>query len=87
MRDLRICMEINGLAEDEGGNPCPGGVSLSLGMVPDEDFEDKYKQLVAGLDVNEVLKFICLDKTFSASDCRILTPEEYDRLYGEDDNG
>jgi DNA-directed RNA polymerase subunit RPC12/RpoP len=64
MRELRICMEINGLAEDENGNPCPGGMSLSLGMVPDEDFEDKYKQLVTGLDVNEVLKFICWTKPF-----------------------
>lgn len=39
MRELRICMEINGLAEDEKGNSCPGGMSLSLGMVPDENFE------------------------------------------------
>lgn len=83
MRELRICMEINGLAEDEEGNSCPGGMSLSLGMVPDEGFEEKYSQLVAGLDVNEVLKFIRLDRTFSASDCRIITPEEYDRLYEE----
>lgn len=83
MRELRICMEINGLAEDEEGNSCPGGMSLSLGMVPDEEFEDKYKQLIANLNVNEVLKFIRLDRTFSASDCRIITPEEYDRLYEE----
>lgn len=81
MRELRICMEINSLAEDEKGNSCPGGMSLSLGMVPDEEFEDKYKQLIASLDVNEVLKFIRLDRTFSASDCRIITPKEYDRLY------
>ena len=39
MRELRICMEINGLTEDEKGNSCPGGMSLSLGMVPDENFE------------------------------------------------
>lgn len=84
MRELRICMEINGLAEDEKGNSCPGGMSLSLGMVPDENFEDKYKQLVAGLDVNEVLKLICLDEIFSESDCRIITPEEHDLLYGRD---
>ena len=60
-----------------------GGMSLSLGMVPDEEFEDKYKQLIANLDVNEVLKLICLDEIFSESDCRIITPEEYDRLYEE----
>ncbi len=58
-------------------------MSLSMGMVTDEGFEEKYSQLVAGLDVNEVLKFIRLDRTFSASDCRIITPEEYDRLYEE----
>lgn len=84
MREPRICMEINGLAEDEKGNSCHGGVSLSLGMVPDENFEDKYKQLIANLNVNEVLKLICLDEIFSESDCRIIMPDEYDLLYGRD---
>ena len=59
-------------------------MSLSLGMVPDEKFEDKYKQLITNLDVNEMLKLTCLDEIFSESDCRIITPEEYDLLYGEE---
>lgn len=57
-----------------------GGMSLSLGMAPDENFEDKYKQLITNLDINEVLKLTCLDEIFSESDCRIITPEEYDLL-------
>lgn len=84
MRELRICMEINGLAEDENGTPCPGGMSLSLGMVPDEGFEEKYSQLMDTTSCEEVLKFIGLDTVYSAFDCRLLTPEEYDRLYGEE---
>lgn len=31
MRELRICMEINGLAEDENGNSCPGGDEFIAG--------------------------------------------------------
>ena len=26
----------------------------------------------------------CLDEIFSESDCRIITPDEYDLLYGRD---
>ncbi len=84
MKSLRICMEIGGLAEDANGNPCPGGVSLSLGMVPDESFEEKYSKAMDTISCEDVLEFIGLAGVYPASNCRLLMPEEYDRLYGED---
>ena len=47
MKKYRICFEIEGLAEDEIGNPYPGGLCLTLGEDTDpeatpEEYDRKY---------------------------------------------
>lgn len=34
MKKFRICLEIQDLGQDEHGDPCPGGLCLSIG--PDD---------------------------------------------------
>lgn len=46
MPKLRICAEINKLAEDENGNLCPGGIAITLGDFPEDRFQEKYNQLM-----------------------------------------
>ena len=83
MKKVRICLEINGLAEDEDGNPRPGGVCLTLGEDCEEELTgEEYQRIMEQLDVEGVLRFGCLDEAFSADDCRLISPEEYDRKYG-----
>ena len=36
-KEIRICLEIQGLVEDENGKPCPGGLCVTL--VEDTDPE------------------------------------------------
>ena len=31
MKKVRICLEIQGLGQDEHGAPCPGGLRLTIG--------------------------------------------------------
>lgn len=31
MKKVRICLEIQGLGQDEHGAPCPGGLCLAIG--------------------------------------------------------
>ena len=86
VKKLRICLEVNGLAEDENGKPCLGGICLTLGEDCDEEIiGEEYQRIVGGVDVVSVLKYMGLDKVFSKEDCRLITPEEYDRNYGEED--
>ena len=35
--------------------------------------------------LEEVLRLTLLDQQFTPADCRLITPEEYDREYGEDE--
>lgn len=84
MTKLRICAEINGLCEDENGNPCPGGFELLLDGFPEQGFKEKHKKLMESITPEMVLKEAGIDDVFHPEDCRIITPEEFDRLYGED---
>lgn len=82
MKKMRICLEINGLAEDENGNPCPGGVCLTLGGDCEEELTgEEYQRIMEQIDIQGVLRFTCLDEMYSADDCRLISPEEYDRKY------
>ena len=87
-KKIRICLEVQGLGEDECGTPWPAGICLTLG---DEDAEEltgaEYRDCMQQVKIEEVLRLACLDKLYTPADCRLITPEEYDREYGEDDHG
>ena len=85
MKKIRICMEIQGLGQDENGLPCPAGVELTLG---DEDAEEitgeEYRKLMENFSIPGILSAAFLDGIYKPEDCRLIMPEEYDRKYGED---
>ena len=85
MPDLMICGEIQGLCEDENGNPCPGGVAIKITDLPDEGFQEKYNQLMEKITPESFLEAAGLSGIFQPEDCRIITTEEYDALYGDDE--
>lgn len=86
MKKIRICLEIQGLAEDENGNPCPGGLFVTLGEDTDpEPTAEEYAELMEAVSIDAVLKAAMLDGLYTAADCRLIPPEEYDRKYGEDE--
>lgn len=85
MPDLMICAEIQGLYKDENGNPCPGGFKIKIADLPDEGFQEKYAQLMKKVTTESFLKATGLLGVFRPEDCRIITPEEYNALYGGDE--
>ena len=85
MKKLRICLEVPGLAEDENGQPCPGGVCLTLGDDNAEEITgEAYRNLMKEINIAGILRMACLDGFCRPEDCRLLTPEEYDEKYGEE---
>lgn len=79
---LRIFFEINGLAEDEHGDPAPAGLAMTLG---ETEKQIDYQEFVQNISINSVLKLACLNNTVNPEDVRIITPEEYDEKYGDRD--
>ena len=83
MANLRMCFEIQGLARDENGEPCTSGFQIVLEGVTQEI---EYEVLAQNISIPGVLKCAFLSEIVKPEDVRIITPEEYDRLYGEGNN-
>ena len=79
---LRICFEINGLAEDEHGNPAPAGLAMSLG---ETEKQVDYQELTKNINIHSVLELTCLNGFVRPEDVKIITPEEYDEKYGDEE--
>lgn len=82
MARLRVCFEIDGLGVDKNGEACPVGLQMDLGEVSKDI---PYEELAEDVNIAAVLKFIHLDH-IPVSAVRIITPEEYDQKYGEEDH-
>ena len=81
MAELRVCFEIKGLAEDENGEPCACGFQMSFGTT---EKEIDYETLTKNVNITAVLQYAGLSGIVKPEDVKVITPEEYDRLYGEE---
>lgn len=83
MKKIRICMEIQGLGRDETGAPCPGGVCVTLGDDNAEEITgEEYRKMMEKVNMQDILGMTWLDAHYKPEDCRLITPEEYEREYG-----
>ena len=82
MQKVRICFEIDGIAEDEQGNPCPAGAQITLGESP---LNIDYHELTKDINIPGCLKIMHLDTIVKPENVRIITPEEYDERYGDEE--
>ena len=82
MKKLRICLEVQGLAQDKSGAPCVGGVCITLGDDSAEEITgEEYWKLMDEVSIAGVLQAAMLDGLYKPEDCRLITPEEYDSKY------
>lgn len=82
-QQLRICFEIDGIAEDERGNPAPAGASMTIELIDNQETID-YTTLIENVNVPGLLAAMCLDGIVKPEAVRFITPEEYAAKYGED---
>lgn len=83
MAEIRICFEVTGIAETEDGVPCPAGLQITIG---ETEQEINYTELVKDVNVPAVLKMAFLQDYIKPENVRVITPEEYDRRFGEEPN-
>lgn len=85
MKKLKIYLEFSNAALDEDGNPLCAGLCMTLGGISEKGFEEKYAKLMKEIKIESILKIAALDGIVNPSDCRIISEEEYNGKYGEDD--
>lgn len=77
--ELRICFEVS---TTDKGEPCTFGMQLELG---ETSKAVEYEELAKAVDIDKLISVACLDALgVKKEDIRIIPPEEYDELYGED---
>lgn len=76
---VRVCFEVNGIATDENGKPCPTGMQISMEKT-EQDIN--YAEFTKGVDISAVLKFFGMAGIVNPEDVRFITPVEYDEKYG-----
>lgn len=79
MKEVRICLEVCGIAENENGMPCPAGLQISVG---ETEKEIDYAEMVKDIDIPRILKMTFLEGHVKPEDVKVITPEEYDERYG-----
>ncbi len=57
------------------------GFQIELG---ETDKEFRYSDLIENINIPNLLKFACLDGIVDPTGVKVITPEEYDKEYGED---
>lgn len=85
MKKVRICFEVQGLAVEEDGAPAPAGMEFTMGEVPDDQYETAMNSVraVKALDILRYLGLDSLASVHTESDFKLMTPEDYDKLYGD----
>ena len=85
MKNARVCFEICNAARDKEGNPCPVGVQFSAegeDGLPVKLNEAEYEAMAKGVNIPNLLELIGLEGVVKPEDVRMITPEEYDKQYG-----
>lgn len=79
MNEIKIYLEIKDMAVDENGNRCPAGMQISLETEKQVD----YAGLIKNINIPGILEMAALNELVKPKDVKVITPEEYDALYGE----
>lgn len=69
---LRVCLELGDF----------GGLEVSLG---ETEKEVPYEELTKDVNIESILETICLNGVVKPEDVKIITPEEYDLNYGDEE--
>lgn len=78
---IRVCFELS--TRNEAGNvDSTFGLSMTIG---ESGKEIDYQKLTASINKEGVLRTACLDSIVKPEDMRIITPEEYDEKYGDEE--
>lgn len=85
--DVCLYFKVFGLGQDENGKPCYAGMKINLGRAKKNvPYSEIQKKVVAIPNWKEqILHFVHLDTVdIKPENIDIITPEEYDRDYGDD---
>lgn len=83
MKRCVLFMKVYGLAADEDGNKDYAGLKIDFGEFKPGKALD-YDQLIKGIKKDTLPKMIGLEKVIKPTDIEIISPEEYQKEFGNE---
>lgn len=84
MSEAALYIKAFGLSVNKKGKPNGyGGIKVKVGTFK-KGQEIPYSELIEGKDPNKIIEYFGIDKVLSLSDVKFITPEEYEKEYGDE---
>lgn len=85
MKDFSLYFEIKDLSADDEGNLFPAGIKVTIAKnITLEEYE-KILNRIKSVDEKTLMKWLNMDELFNIDKARIITQEEYERDYGDNE--
>lgn len=85
MKDFSLYLEIKDLSADDEGNLFPAGIKVTIAKnITLEEYE-KILNRIKSVDEKTLMKWLNMDELFNIDKARIITQEEYERDYGDNE--
>ena len=81
-KDINIYLEVKNMTQDEAGNPAPAGLKVTIGR---SDENINYREMTKDLNIPAFLKWLKILPMVNPEDVTVITPEEYQERYGDED--
>ncbi len=85
MKDFNLYFEIKDLSVDDEGNLLPAGIKVTIARnITLEAYEEMLNK-IKEVDEKTLMKWLNMDELFNIDKARIITQEEYERDYGDNE--
>lgn len=85
MKDFNLYFEIKDMSEDDEGNLFPAGIKVTIARnITLEAYEEMLNE-IKEVDEKTLMKWLNMDWLFDVDKARLISKEEYERDYGDEE--
>ena len=85
MKDLNLYFEAKDMSEDDEGNLLPAGIKVTIAKNIAIETYEKMLNEIEEADEKTLMKWLNMDELFDIDKARLISQEEYERLYGDEE--
>lgn len=85
MKDFNLYFEIKDMSTDDEGNLFPAGVKVTLARNITPEAHEEMLNRIKDVDEKSLMKWLNMDELFNVDKARLISQEEYERLYGDEE--
>lgn len=85
MKDFSLYFEIKDMSVDDEGNLLPAGIKVTIAKNITLETYEKMLDKIKEVDEKTLMMWLNMDKLFDVDKARLISQEEYERDYGDEE--